>query len=104
MNGDGTHTAVPDARVDPGERQAAARDAYRRSVNDGTPLSAAALAAQFDRSARWAQDRIAEARRQRSTVLPLSSNGSDAAGYPPFGSQLAMRQTPAGSRRSASTP
>jgi hypothetical protein len=81
MNGDGAHVTVPDAWLGPAERHAAARDAYRRSVDDGAPLSAAALAAQFDRSPRWAQDRIAEVRRQRSTIRPLSSNGTDHAAH-----------------------
>jgi Protein of unknown function (DUF2637) len=97
MNGDRTNATVPDAWLGPAERQAAARDAYRRSVDDGAPLSAAALAAQFDRSPRWAQDRIAEARRQRSTGWRLSSNGSDPAGHAPLASQLAANQPPVGS-------
>jgi hypothetical protein len=97
VNGDPTQATVPDAWLGPAERQAAARDAYRRSVDDGAPLSAAALAAQFDRSPRWAQDRIAEARRQRSTLLPLSGNGSDGAGYAPFASQPATSQPPVSS-------
>jgi hypothetical protein len=95
VNGDPTQATVPDAWLGPAERQAAARDAYRRSVDDGAPLSAAALAAQFDRSPRWAQDRIAEARRQRSTLLPL--NGSDGAGHAPFASQPATSQPPVSS-------
>ncbi|HET6836256.1 MAG TPA: DUF2637 domain-containing protein [Acidimicrobiales bacterium] len=97
MNGDPTHATVPGAWLGPAERQAAARDTYRRSVDDGAPLSAAALAAQFDRSPRWAQDRIAEARRQRSTVLPLSGNGSNRAGHPPGASRPAASQAPASS-------
>jgi Protein of unknown function (DUF2637) len=97
MNGDPTQATVPDAWLGPAERQAAARDAYRRSVDDGAPLSAAALAAQFDRSPRWAQDRIAEARRQRSTLLPLSGNGSDGAGHAPSASQPATSQPPVSS-------
>jgi hypothetical protein len=98
MNGDRTDATLPDAWLDPAERQAAARDTYRRSVDDGAPLSAAALAAQFDRSPRWAQDRIAEARRQRSTVLPLSSNGSDRAGHAPFANQPVASRAAVGSR------
>jgi hypothetical protein len=97
MNGDPTHATVPDAWLGPAERQAAARDAYRRSVDDGAPLSAAALAAQFDRSPRWAQDRIAEARRQRSTLLPLSGNGSDHTAQVPFARQPATSQPPVSS-------
>jgi Protein of unknown function (DUF2637) len=76
MNGDTTHAGERDAWLNPSERQTAARDVYQRSVEDGTPISTAALAAQFDRSTRWAQDRIAEVRRQRNAGLPLSSNGS----------------------------
>jgi hypothetical protein len=97
MNGDPTQATVPDAWLGPAERQAAARDAYRRSVDDGAPLSAAALAAQFDRSPRWAQDRIAEVRRQRSTLLPLSGNGSDGAGHALSASQPATSQPPVSS-------
>jgi Protein of unknown function (DUF2637) len=97
MNGDRTNATVPDAWLGPAERQAAARDAYRRSVDDGAPLSAAALAAQFDRSPRWAQDRIAEARRRRNTALRLSSNGSDGAGQAFSARQAAANQTPVGS-------
>lgn len=63
--------------LDPAERQAAARSAYERSLDEGAPLTAAALAARFDRSPRWAQDRIAEVRnRRRATALPGSENGS----------------------------
>jgi hypothetical protein len=98
MNDDRTQATVPDAWLDPTDRQAAARDAYRRSVDNGAPLSAAALAAQFDRSPRWAQDRIAEARRQRSTGWPLSSNGSDRTGHAPFASKPAANQAPADRR------
>ena len=96
MNGDPTQATVPDGWLDPAERQAAARDTFRRSVDNGAPLSAAALAAQFDRSPRWAQDRIAEARRQRSTVLPLSNNGSHGVGHAPSARQPAANQPPRG--------
>jgi hypothetical protein len=47
-------------------RQAAARDAYERSVAEGAPLTAAALAAAFGRSVRWAQERISEVRKERN--------------------------------------
>jgi hypothetical protein len=97
MNGDATHATVRDGWLGPAERQAAARDAYRRSVDEGAPLSAAALAAQFDRSPRWAQDRIAEARGQRSTVLPVSSNGSDRAGLASFAGPPVASRAPVGS-------
>jgi hypothetical protein len=97
MNGDGAHVTVPDAWLGPAERHAAARDAYRRSVDDGAPLSAAALAAQFDRSPRWAQDRIAEVRRQRSTIRPFSSNGTDHAAHGPFVGPPAANRPPVGS-------
>jgi hypothetical protein len=98
MNGDRTPATLPDAWMDPADRQAAARDAYRRSVDNGAPLSAAALAAQFDRSPRWAHDRIAEARRQRSTVLPPGSNGSDRASPSRYTSPPAASQAPADRR------
>jgi hypothetical protein len=52
-NGTGRH-ATPD-------RQAAARDAYRASVAAGAPMSARQLAEQFDRSARWGRQVIADA-------------------------------------------
>jgi Protein of unknown function (DUF2637) len=94
MNGDPTHATERDVWLDPAERQAAARDAYQRSVDEGAPLSAATLAAKFDRSPRWAQDRIAEARRRRSTGWPISSNGSDGAGHASFASQPAANQPP----------
>jgi hypothetical protein len=73
--------------------QTAARDAYQHSVEDGNPLSAAALAARFDRSPRWAQDRIAEVRRQRNAGWPLSSNGKSRRA----GSEQAADQAAAGS-------
>jgi Protein of unknown function (DUF2637) len=78
MNSDPAPTIANDGWLDPAQRQAAARAAYRRSVEHGAPLSAAALAARFDRSPRWAQDRIAEARNQRSALLrSRSANDSD---------------------------
>lgn len=77
MNGDATPAASPDAWLDPNERQAAARDVYRRSVDEGAPLNAAALAAQFDRSPRRAQDRIAEARKRRSALGTAGSNNGN---------------------------
>jgi hypothetical protein len=98
VNGDATHyPMLPDPLLDPTERQAAARDAYLRSVDNGAPLSAAALAAQFDRSPRWAQDRIAEVRRQRNTGWPLSSNGSSPANHSGLASEPAADQAAVGS-------
>jgi hypothetical protein len=76
MNSTATRPREHDVWLNPTERQAAARGAYQRSIDEGTPLSAAALAAQFGRSPRWAQDRIAEVRRQRNNGWPLSNNGS----------------------------
>jgi hypothetical protein len=64
-------TAPTDPTIDgqwasPAERRAAARDAYERSLTAGDPLTPAALAARFGRSVRWAQERIAEVRNERS--------------------------------------
>jgi hypothetical protein len=89
MNGTGTRPREHDVWLNPTERQAAARDAYQRSIDEGTPFSAAALAAQFDRSPRWAQDRIAEVRRQRNTGRPLNSNGSGPANHAAFATERA---------------
>jgi hypothetical protein len=55
------------------DRQAAARDAFRRSAQQGEPLTAAALAGQFDRSLRWAQERIAEVRNERSADTEIGN-------------------------------
>ena len=79
MTSDPAPTIANDGWLDPAQRQAAARAAYRRSVEEGAPLSAAALAARFDRSPRWAQDRIAEARNQRS-ALRRSRSADDSDG------------------------
>jgi hypothetical protein len=93
MNSDATPAASLDAWLDPTERQAAARDAYLRSVDQGAPLSAAALAAQFDRSPRWAQDRIAEARRQRNALGTVrNDNGSHASTDATSSTREAARQ------------
>jgi Protein of unknown function (DUF2637) len=93
MSGDRAPATSRDAWLDPTERQAAARDAYRRSVDQGAPLSAAALAAQFGRSTRWAQDRIAEARRQRSA---LGTAGSNNGAHATSGTQGAAPEAAAG--------
>jgi hypothetical protein len=74
-------TAATDPRIDgqrasPAERRAAARDAYERSITAGDPLTPAALAGRFGRSVRWAQERIAEVRNQRSTDANRRSDGS----------------------------
>jgi hypothetical protein len=95
MNGDAPQVTPPDAWLDPTERQAAARDAYRRSVDEGAPLTAAALAARFDRSPRWAQDRIAEARRQRSAVGTAGSNNGR---HATSSSQVTAREAAPGQR------
>jgi hypothetical protein len=98
MNGTATHPRQHDVWLKTTERQAAARVAYQRSIDEGTPLTAAALAAQFDRSPRWAQDRIAEVRRQRNTGWPLSNNGSVPANYAGFASERAADQAVDSSR------
>ncbi|MGH9211362.1 MAG: DUF2637 domain-containing protein, partial [Acidimicrobiales bacterium] len=80
VNPDGAATATPptgDGWASAADRQAAARDAYRRSIGEGEPLTAAALADRFDRSLRWAQERVAEVRNQRSAETNGRSTISD---------------------------
>ncbi|MGH9214166.1 MAG: DUF2637 domain-containing protein, partial [Acidimicrobiales bacterium] len=80
VNPDGAATATPptgDGWASAADRQAAARDAYRRSIGHGDPLTAAVLADRFDRSLRWAQERIAEIRNQRSTETDRRSVEQD---------------------------
>jgi hypothetical protein len=74
-------TAPTDPQIErqwasPAGRRAAARDAYERSVVAGDPLAPAALAAGFGRSVRWAQERIAEVRNERSTEADRLSGRS----------------------------
>jgi Protein of unknown function (DUF2637) len=69
MNSHGGTLATPPAEdgwASAADRQAAARDIYRRTVQQGELLAAAPLAARFDRSLRWAQERVAEVRNERS--------------------------------------
>ena len=56
-------SAMPD--TDPRE---SAREAYRRSVAEGAPLSGAALARMFGKSPRWGVDRVAEVRAEVGKV------------------------------------
>ena len=53
---------APSEWTTPGDRQQAARQAYRRSVAHGRPLTGVELGARFNRSARWGTDRITEVR------------------------------------------
>jgi len=53
-------------------RKSAARDAYRQSAIHGEPLSPVALAEVFDRSRRWADQRIAEVRAE----FAITTNGN----------------------------
>lgn len=48
--------------------RAAAREAYRASVAAGAPLSGAALARRFGKSARWGVDRVAEVRKVNGAI------------------------------------
>lgn len=74
--------ARPAARewAGPGDRQEAARQAYRRSVADGRPLTGVELGARFSRSPRWGTSRIAEVRSQdisrshADNAAPIASN------------------------------
>jgi len=97
MNGDDPSPTVHDQWLDPGERQAAARSAYQRSVDEGAPVSAATLAARFDRSPRWAQDRIAEVRNHRRATTTLGSdNGSHGTGHAALATRSAATRAPVG--------
>ena len=108
MNSEQRAATMPrtDGWLGPGHRQAAARDAYWRSVEEGAPLSAAALAAQFDRSPRWAQDRIAEARRPaQRPPASRSHDGSDGPMTQRSMARPAVNSTPGRTAaRNASTP
>ncbi|MGH2684791.1 MAG: hypothetical protein ACRDJP_04915, partial [Actinomycetota bacterium] len=83
-------TLSPGRWTTPGERQEAARQAYRQSIADGRPLSGVQLGTMFDRSARWGVDRIAEVRsddhhrsdgsRRSDTAPPIGRNGNRASG------------------------
>lgn len=81
----------------PAERQAAARDAYLRSLDTAAPLTAGALGAMFDRSARWATDRMAEVRRAGNGIGTAAHRASDASG------KSAQRPGSAADRQPSST-
>jgi Protein of unknown function (DUF2637) len=99
MNDEPPPNIANDGWPDSAQRQAAARAAYQRSVEHGAPLSAAALAAQFDRSPRWAQDRIAEARNQRSARLrSRSAHDSDCTHAEATDAPPAAQRAPAAGR------
>jgi hypothetical protein len=57
-----TSPSTSDDWASPADRQAAARQAYRRSVADGRPLTGVELGKQFGLSPRWGTSRIAEVR------------------------------------------
>lgn len=58
------------------ELQAAARAAYRRSAQQGAPLTGAEIGRRFGRSARWGRDRIAEARSAAGSHDPVAETGT----------------------------
>lgn len=72
----------------PAELQALAREAYRTSVDNGTPLSWQDLGDRFGRSPSWARDRIREARAEgdsavvTSPVAPKPTDNGAAVGRP----------------------
>lgn len=59
-----------DTEQSPAELQARAREAYRESVEQGTPLSWQDLGDMFGRSKYWARDRIQEARTESDSLDP----------------------------------
>lgn len=73
-----------------GDRQEAARQAYRQSVADGKPLTGVELGRRFDRSPRWGTSRIAEVRTEdiapndgnttSNPALPIRNDGNRSAG------------------------
>lgn len=65
--------AVVDNGLTPAERQAAARDAYRASVEAGHPLTGADLGRQFGRTGRWGRTQISKARAE----VAASTNGNE---------------------------
>ena len=77
-----TNGAVPvtgfpeDNIVDAEQRREAARQAYRRSVERGDPLSSARLADIYDRSRTWARERINEVRSTHG--MPPTDEQADA--------------------------
>lgn len=78
-----------DSWATPADRQEAARQAYRRSVAVGQPLTGVELGARFHRSARWGTSRITEVRSQDisrsngnrvgSTTAPIGNDGNHSA-------------------------
>jgi hypothetical protein len=60
---DGQGTDAPAVGDAAGDARESARDAWRRSVAMGEPLTGRELAKRFGRSERWGRDRVAEARR-----------------------------------------
>jgi hypothetical protein len=71
--------AAPGEWATAGDRQEAARQAYRRSVADGRPLTGVELGTRFDRSARWGTDRITEVRSEDISHSHGSHDGNEAA-------------------------
>lgn len=68
-----TATADQDNGMSPAALQAAAEDAYEKSLHAGTPLRAPELAAQFGRGTRWGYDRIAAVKdRLNGSAVDLS--------------------------------
>jgi hypothetical protein len=73
---DDTRAALPAGTyLTAADRQEAARRAFRASLYEGSPLDPPKLGELFDRSARWANDRITEVRAEEA----VRGNGSSAA-------------------------
>lgn len=74
------------------ERQTAARNAYRASVESGSPLTGADLGRRFGRTARWGRMQISAARAELNAGAPSSKNRS---GPRPTGNAQQISRAPA---------
>lgn len=68
--------ATMDDGLTTAERRAAARDAYRASVEAGQPVTGADLGRRFGRTARWGRMQISEARAERVAAASPIPNGN----------------------------
>ncbi|MCH7231171.1 DUF2637 domain-containing protein [Glycomyces sp. L485] len=78
-----------------------AREAYRRSVAAGVPLSGAKLGAEFGRSERWGRDRIKEVKAEGNGGVVTLAEGVTEADTP--AEAAGERQVPAQPRGAAAT-
>jgi hypothetical protein len=80
--------------LSPAELQARARDAYRESVEQGTPLSWQDLGGRFGRSPSWARDRIAEVKGESDSDQAASAVASVVAPTAPVVAPTAEAEAP----------